>query len=197
MFARGLGYNTYVYTSFATCIVIIVYYNFIINIKVHDCKGKSCLEIFRISPKSLSLAYTNPSTKIQHLRINSKMRHRKRRRKHPRKNISDRQLEDESPRSKSLLASSNRFFIERSYLFSFYFSFFQISLFKFIRRDISISSFQFPLLLFFSLFCKLSSMFNFLFFFYRVSRYASNGKEKLQTISRSTRSEDFSLRGGK
>lgn len=40
-------------------------------------------------------------------------------------------------------------------------------------------------------------MFNFLFFFYRVSRYASNGKEKLQTISRSTRSEDFSLRGGK
>lgn len=75
MFARGLGYNTYVYTSFATCIVIIVYYNFIINIKVHDCKGKSCLEIFRISPKSLSLAYTNPSTKIQHLRINSKMRH--------------------------------------------------------------------------------------------------------------------------
>lgn len=75
MFARGLGYNTYVYTSFATCIVIIVYYNFIINIKVHDCKGKSCLEIFRISPKSLSLAYTNPSTKIQHFRINSKMRH--------------------------------------------------------------------------------------------------------------------------
>lgn len=168
MFARGLGYNTYVYTSFATCIVIIVYYNFIINIKVHDCKGKSCLEIFRISPKSLSLAYTNPSTKIQHLRINSKMRH-----------PFDIENEEENirgriylivnwkmnlQRSKSLLASSNRFFIERSYLFSFYFSFFQISLFKFIRRDISISSFQFPLLLFFSLFCKLSSMFNFLFF---------------------------------